>query len=315
MKEDPDELVRRAAQRITSGELPDAAADLEAAADAHAGAARPLDESRVRQALATVQRTMGALDAAEASALRARELAPAESPLLVSAETELGEIYLFGGRHAEAIAQYEAALREGRALGLVDVARAGLHRRIAIAFALAGNHTQAALAAEDAAQLYTQAGVEGAATRSRIESATALVEAGLAGAATRAIDVARRAAASDHAALAELDLLESARALRAKDSGRALEYAQSARTEALEGGAVLPYVAAALAIADLLEHGGDRVGAYRSLAVGWVTAADRIGQELAATMFRAPLQSQRDRWGEAAFDTVKAEYYATRRRS
>jgi tetratricopeptide (TPR) repeat protein len=311
----PDELVRRAAQRIDAGELAAAAEDLASAAASHRDAGRAVDESRVRQALATVQRTLGAMGDAEVNALRARELAPEATPWRVSAETELGEIYLFGGRHLDAIAMYEAALKSGDPIGLVPIARAALLRRIAIAFALSGDHASAALAAEEAAELYAEGGNAGAATRARIESATALVEAGLAGPASRAIADTRARAADDHAAQAELDLLESARALKAKDPGRALEHARHARAEALEGGAVLPYVAAALAIAELLEHGGDRLGAYASLAVGWVTAADKIGQELAATMFRGPLTSQRERWGEAAFEAVKAEYYAARRRS
>jgi hypothetical protein len=46
-----------------------------------------------------------------------------------------------------------------------------------------------------------------------------------------------------------------------------------------------------------------------------VTAADKIGKDLAATLFRSPLQAQRERWGEAAFDAAKAEYYAARLRS
>jgi tetratricopeptide (TPR) repeat protein len=308
---DAGALVRSAADHITAGELATAAAELEAAAALHA--ASPLDESRTRQALATVQRTMGALDAALANATRARALAPAETPWRVSAETELGEIHLLAGRHAEAVAMYEAALKSGRPIGLVPVARAALHRRIAIAYSLAGNHDEAALAAEDAAQLYAEAGATGAATRARIDAATALVEAGLTSSATRAIADAR--AGADHGAQAELDLLEAARALRLGDANRALELARHARGEALEGGAVLPYVAAAMVIAELLERAGDRVGAYASLAIGWVTAADKIGQELAATMFRAPLQAQREHWGEAAFDAAKAEYYATRRRS
>jgi hypothetical protein len=93
----------------------------------------------------------------------------------VSAETEIGEIHLLAGRHADAIAMYEAALESGRPIGLVPVARAALQRRIAIAYSLAGDPAEAALAAEAAAELYAQAGATGGATRARIDAATALV--------------------------------------------------------------------------------------------------------------------------------------------
>lgn len=305
-------LVERAAARIASGDLDEAVIDLGAAANLHRESGHSVDESRVRQALSTVQRTLGTFDVAEVSARRARELAPAATPFAVAAATELGEVLLLTGRHHEAVDLYLEALGHGAAIGMIPVARAALHRRMAIAHALAADYPQAALEAAEAAELYAESGHAAAATRSRIESATALVEAGLGTAATRAIADARVGAPLDFAAQAELDLLESARALLAKDAARALASATSARQHALDGNALLPYVAAALAIADLLERAGDRVGAYRSLAVGWVTAGDKIGNDLAATMFRAPLEAQRSRWGVAAFDAVKAEYYATR---
>jgi hypothetical protein len=308
-------LVERAAARIANSDLAGAATDLGAAADLHRESGLTVDESRVRQALSTVQRTLGAFDVAELSARRARELAPAATPFAVAAATELGEVLLLTGRHHEAVDLYLEALGHGAAIGMIAVARAALHRRMAIAYALAADYPQAALAAEEAAELYAESGHANAATRSRIESATALVEAGLGTAATRAIADARAAAPMDFAAQAELDLLESARALLAKDAESALASATSARKHALDGNALLPYVAAALAIADLLEQTGDRVGAYRSLAVGWVTAGDKIGNDLAATIFRSPLEAQRSRWGGAAFEAAKAEYYAGRQRS
>ena len=136
-------------------------------------------------------------------------------------------------------------------------------------------------------------------------------------AAPRVVRSRRRARGhrDDEAAHAELDLLESARALLAKDGVRALELARSARQHALAGNTLLPYVAAALVIADLLDGTGDRLGAYRSLAVGWVTAGDKIGNELAASMFRAPLANLKTRWGAAGFDAVKSEYETARQRS
>jgi tetratricopeptide (TPR) repeat protein len=308
-------LVERAADRIAASELPDAAGDLATAADLHRDAAETVDESRVRQALSTVQRTLGQLADAEGNARRARELAPRATPFAVAAATELGEVLLLSSRPTEAVDCYHEALRQGASIGIIPVAQAALHRRIAIAHSLAGDHASAALAAEEAAAQYAIAGHAAGATRARIENATALVAAGLASAATTAIAEARTAAPDDHGALAELDLLESARALTSRDPTRALQLAQSARQHALDGGALLPYVAAAIAIAELLEHANDRVGAYRSLAVGWVTAGDKIGNDLAGSIFRAPLEALRTRWGQAEFDAVKADYYARRQRS
>jgi tetratricopeptide (TPR) repeat protein len=311
----PGLLVERAADRIAAGELAEAAADLQSAADLDRDARLTLDESRVRQALSTVQRSLGMFEEAELNARRAGDLAPAKTPFAVAAATELGEVLLLSGRPREAVACYREALRHGASIGIIPVAQAALHRRITIAYALAGDHADAALAAEEAAALYAQAGHATAATRSRIEEATSLVEAGLASAATRAIADARAAAPGDHGAQAELALLESARAVLDRDPTHALALAKRARQHALDGNALLPYVAAALAIAELLDRAGDRVGAYSSLAVGWVTAGDKIGNDLAASMFRAPLEAQRARWGQAEFDAVKADYYARRQRS
>jgi tetratricopeptide (TPR) repeat protein len=311
----PGLLVERAAERIAAGELADAAADLQSAADLDRDARLPLDESRVRQALSTVQRSLGMFEEAELNVRRARELAPDKTPFAVSAATELGEVLLLSGRPRQAVGAYRDALSHGASIGIIPVAQAALYRRIAIAFALAGDHADAAIAAEQAADLYARAGYAGAATRSRIEEATALVEAGLASAATRAIADARAAAPSDHGAQAELDLLESARAVIDRDYARARSLAVRARQQALDGNALLPYVAAALAIAELDDRAGDRLGAYASLAVGWVTAGDKIGNDLAGSIFRAPLEALRTRWGQAEFDAVKADYYARRQRS
>lgn len=308
-------LVERAADRIAASELADAAGDLATAADLHRDRGEALDESRVRQALSTVQRTLGELANAETNARRAGALAPAKTPFAVAASTELGEVLLLTSRPTEAVDCYHDALRHGAAIGMIAIAQAALHRRIAIAHSLAGDHASAALAAEEAAAQFAAAGHTAGASRARIENATALVAAGLASAATTAIAGARAAAGEDHAALAELDLLESAQALTRRDPTRALKLAQTARQHALDGNALLPYVAAAIAIAELHEHAGDRVAAYRSLAVGWVTAGDKIGNDLAGALFRSHVEAQRDRWGVAEFDRVKSEYYAARQRS
>jgi hypothetical protein len=73
------------------------------------------------------------------------------------------------------------------------------------------------------------------------------------------------------------------------------------------------YVAAAQAIAELTEAGGDRAGAYESLAVGFVTVADLLGKEIAHACFDPALLGLRTRWGPEGFDAVKRAYEARRR--
>ena len=70
-------------------------------------------------------------------------------------------------------------------------------------------------------------------------------------------DGSRRPGA-DHAALADLHLLLSARALDRHDAAAALASAETARTHALSANAPTPYVAAAHAIAQLAEAAGNR---------------------------------------------------------
>ena len=306
-------LVRRAGRKLARAEYADAANDLGDAVGFLQRTGQGDEAAHVRQLQATALRGGGFLDEAIECARDACELSTDGTPWRVSAETELGEGLLLSGRHDDAITAYTSALAHGASAGLVELAQAALHRRIAMAHSLAGRHVAAAEAADEAARLFAIARRPDGEARARIEAATSLVAAGFGRAAVDAIAEARAAAGSDHAALAELELLEAARALTAGNPAEALAHARTARAEALEGAVVLPYVGAALAIADLLDHAGDRAGAYESLAVGWVTAADKIGQELAGAMFRPRLEALRARWGAGEFDRVKDAYYATRR--
>lgn len=308
-----DALVRRATTRLDAGAFADAASDLERAAEIHHAAGRSYDEARLTHARATALRAAGQLDAALACARQATQLAPEASPARVSAETELGEGHLMAGRTAEAIGAYRTALDHGVRAGLSPIAQAALYRRIALAHSIAGEHAAASAAAQRAAELYAEAGHAGGTAAASVEAATALVAAGLYGPADRAIARARESAGQDAAALADVELIEVARAIASRDVDGALRHARAARSRALEGGAVLAYVGAALAIAELLEDRDDRAGAYESLAVGWVTTADKIGQAHAAALFQPRLAELRARWGAAAFDAVKDAYYAARR--
>lgn len=310
-----DALVRRATQRLQHGRFAEGARDLADAAELLQIAGRASDAVRVVLAQATALRANGELELAAERAQQVLALAPHGTPLCVSAETELAESRLLQGRTSDAIAGYTRALDHGRSAGLLPVAQAALQRRIAMAWSIAGRADRAAEAAGEAAQLYERAGRTGESAAARVEAASALTAAGLAGPAARAVDDARAAAGDDPAALADLALLDSARALAAGHAEQALAHAREARAFALRGDSIVAYFGAAVAIAALLDHAGDRAGAYDSLAVGWVTAADRIGEAAAAALFSPRLTELRIRWGDAAFVAVKQAYYAERRRS
>lgn len=310
-------LVRRAALRLRAGQFADAAGDLDEAAAIHQAGGRPVDEARCAHFAATCLRAAGRLDEAVERAERARAIGPEATPPRASAEAELGETRMMQRRWRDAEAAYRAALDHGRRAGLVPLVQAALQRRIAQACSFDGRPVDAAAAANEAVGLYEQVGRGADARAARVEAASALTEAGLAGPSAHALGEARSAAlaADDQAVLADLALLDAARALAARRADEALGHARAARQHALDGDAPLPYLGAAATIAELLDAAGDRAGAYDSLAVGWVTLGDKLGAEAAAALFRPLLTAMRVRWGVAEFDRVKDAYYAARRRS
>jgi hypothetical protein len=153
------------------------------------------------------------------------------------------------------------------------------------------------------------------ATRALVEAATALQQGGETAGARRLIRraTADATAAGDHHALADLALLRTTRAIERRDMAAALTAAQEARTHALAANAPGSYVGAAVAIAEIAEGRGDRLGAYEALAVGWVTLGDLIGREVAEASFAPRLRALRERWGAEAFAAVKGAYEAQRR--
>ncbi len=111
---------------------------------------------------------------------------------------------------------------------------------------------------------------------------------------------------------AQSALVVASQTLDQGDLPAALTHARRARAEALAARSPLDYVAAAFAIAELSEAGGDRGSAYESLAVGWVTLADLVGAEAARAVFAPSLIARRDRWGASEFAAVKARYEESR---
>jgi hypothetical protein len=152
---------------------------------------------------------------------------------------------------------------------------------------------------------------------SLVDDIAQLQAAGRPDLAERLSDEADRAAAEagDHASAAQLALLATARALDRGDPQTARVHAERARAEALAGRSAAGYLGAAVALADLAEAAGDRVGAYASLAVGWVTLRDLAGAEGARAAFQPRLAALRQRWGAAEFAVVKAAYEAPQRKT
>ena len=90
---------------------------------------------------------------------------------------------------------------------------------------------------------------------------------------------------------------------------------QSARQHALEATAPTQYIAAAIAILELSEATGDRLGSYAALAMGWVTLSDLMGKEVARASFEPKLVAMRQRWGASTFEDIKATYETRRRKA
>lgn len=316
---DPDALATALAEQanalVQRGRVHDARLALDEAASIHRERGRAYDEARCLQFAATLCRMEGLPDEAADRARRAIDLAGPGSQIGVSAETELGEIALQRRDGPAAADAYGRALAAGAALGMVGSARAALLRKRATALSIAGRYSDAAADLARAHDLLAQAGDARGATRALVEEATALHGAGDAAGAARVGDEAMREAAQqgDHAAEADLFMLRAAAALGHNDPAVAKRALVAARDQALQGTAPVQYLSAAVALSQLADATGDRLGAYEALATGWATLGDLLGRDAAKASFEPKLLELRQRWGAAAFDDVKAQYEARRR--
>lgn len=310
-----DLLAQRANSLAEASRFEDARRSLEEAAAIHEARARPVDQARCLSFAATLYRATGDLDQARARASRAAEIAPDTTAALVSACTELGETDMLAGRYAEATGHFGRALEVGTRAGLTPLSRAALFRARARAEAAAGALAEAAEDLGEARALYQQLARPDDDRRTAVELASALQAAGRDDELATLLGEVRPLgeAAGDHAVLADLDLLAAARALDQQQVDAAIEAATSARAHALAGVVPTAYAGAAIVLAELREAEGDRVAAYESLAVGWATLGDLLGEDVARATFESKLQSQRQRWGDAAFIEARDAYYARRR--
>lgn len=309
-------LVKRASAIANTGAITEAREALDEAAAIHRRLGNAVDEAICLHSAATLCRAEGELAGSLDRARRAEALAPEATPTMVAACMEQGETSMQLGKYAEAEGCYDRALDHGRRAGLQAEGQAAALRRRAQARAGHSLDDQVVADLREARALYQSYDEVDAERRTRIEEATALAELERYDELDDLMAETRKLAeaADNRGALAELDMLDVARALTHADLDGALDAARRSRAHALAAPDPISYIGAALAIADICERQGDRVGSYESLAVGWVTLGDVIGMKAAGDVFRPKLEELRDTWGAEVFASTK-QAYETRRKA
>lgn len=309
-----DTLVARANAALSRGELVDAADLFERAAQAHVDAACPELATNGYRLAAMIALIVGAPERGATLALRALATA-AEPRARFAALVTLAEAHRHAGRAVDAVEHLSEAIdlaESGGAAVASPVEHAALLRRRAGVHHALGQSGDAVLALRRAEELLAAAGEHAQAAVTDLELAGLLDDPA---AGPEALAAARGHAieAASEAALAQVDAAEATAALEGGDVPRARALYGSARDRALEVVDPATYIAAVNGLAMACELGGDRVAAYGSLASGWVTISDLLGDGVGAEAFRPPLQRLRERWGAADFARIKAAHDAARR--
>jgi hypothetical protein len=288
---DAEAAFRRVAMLTAAGDLAGARSVLRNLGDRADAAGRAVLASRALRLSATLDRALGDTDDAVATARRAVERAEGtgDAELVTAAWAELGESSVAAGRAADGAAAYGKAAATA---GSTEQATA-LRRMQALALTSAGLDSEAAAVFGDPTD-----------EPPRLDHAARLLR-----------DAREAVGATEPAPDTDLAFLAAARALDERDLPRALAEIRSARRHALDGGAVLPYIAAAVAESAVAELIGDDVAAYGSLATGYATVGDVVGKRLSASTFEGPLVRLRERWGRDRFDRAKRAYEDGRRRA
>lgn len=324
-----DALLQQADALTRSGQWRQAAALIDAAAALQHAQGCPDDAARSLQLAATLHRLNGETAAARQRVQQALDLCGHTSATAVPLLAELGDIALAEHAPADAAPAFTQALDLARSTHAPAEVQTALLQRRALAQARAG---RADAAIDDLEQALTLISAlvsapeptpgtphdHGATARQiRVALATACQDNGRPDRAETLIESTRplAEAAADHAVLADLALLQAARALDRGDATAALALARQAREQALAGRAPAAYIGAVTAIAQLAETGGDRTTAYATLASGWATLTDLLGADLARQTFQPLLLAQRQRWGIGAFDTVRHDWETRRRQA
>lgn len=296
-------LIRRVDDRVKQGAFGLARIDLQEAATLEARAGNREGEAVAWQSTAALYRLERDFSAARRAIERAEALVTPDTPRAVAVHTERGEIEQKAGNGEGAYAAYTRALEEGVRAGLRLPNQLTLYLCRADALGQAGRDRDAALLLQEARARAEAAGEAGAAVRCRVAELTAWQRAGDLHQVRERCDAAVEAARAvgDEDALADLALLEAARALEGRDLRAAVDASRRARDHALAARNGINYLVAAVSLSKACDLTDDRVGAYEALAVGWVTLGDLVGPDLARSSFEPRLRDLAERWGREAF--------------
>lgn len=267
-EERAESLMVEARDRLFRGEVTEAGELLDQVAAIWREEGNAEEEARALRLAASLARHEGRLDDAAMRATLAVTIAPEGQPQ-AAAEAEQARVADAEGDLARAVAAWERAVEESEGSEEQPLYLDSLGE----ALARSGREDDAAAAYRREHDVLAASAQPARAGRALLSGATALQTAGNRALAEALSAEADKAATDigDHDALAQLALLAASRALDVRNLDEARRQAERARSESLEARSPLTYVGAAVAIAQMAEAAGDRVGAYGSLAKGWAT--------------------------------------------
>ncbi len=311
-----DRLVFYASELTQAGQFTAAAQALDEATQLHHRLQKTSEAARCSHSAATLYRLSQDLPTARQRATASAQMAPANTPIAVSAAAELGEIAFAQQQFNSAANHYEQALIHGKQAELNPDMQAELYRKQARAWLRCDRLDQAFTSLTQALDL-TQPDYPNLAIRIQIEQATLFQQTNRFDEAApiiqAALTQAQAQAQPDYLALADIALMQTSEQVVRKQWAQARSFAISARELALQGNAAVQYVSAAIALAEIAHQQSDYLSAYEALVTGWVTLADLMGDEVAQVSFKPKLLEMRDRWGLQTFAQTKAEYETNRR--
>jgi tetratricopeptide (TPR) repeat protein len=304
-------LARHANALVLRGQLRAARDEIDEAVALYQQLERREDEARYGLLAATLTRLLREFSQARARVEASQKLTQPGSPTQTAAVIELGEIALAEGNYAEAADALQRALS-----GNLDARkRLELLRKRANALAALQRYAEASEDLTKARELALEVGDQQTASVIAVEQVTVLQQSPDQDSAdavrSEQIEAARQA--DDHFALAQLYILEATRSIEQRKPEAARSALEEARSQALQARAPIPYMTAAIALAELADSQQDRIGAYESLAKAWATLSDVLGAEAAKAAIQPKLQALQNKWGNDAFAAVRADYEAKRR--
>lgn len=232
--------------------------------------------AQARRVAATAHRLAGDLVTA-GQHVRAAQVLAADTVVRVEVELEVGDIARAGGHLDAAVAAYDAASALAAAAAVPEPLRWQVELRLALALAACGEHDRAA---------------------DRMSAMAATLPT---------VTVEQLAADVPPAQLA---LLAAFQALTDGDVDGASASLETAAREARHAEDTPAYVAAKLALSQLLDERGERAGAYGMLATAWATLRAAGWGQLAQVALEPPMRELQERWGPEAFDAVRHEFAA-----